>query len=317
MRAGLYVKMQGYTPANRDATVRLRNEATGAVIERKPFLDGTLLVRDLEPGTYEVEVTHPNLPTPIEKKTIRVFDQLDPTYVPVNVNPDVFGTKPVRDPEIADLTPVQQTATAVRETLRTIDGKAPGEAIRAADWNALVGAVSDLAGGVLQLTHLLTPRGHDHPWIRDEVLGVKTELQTFARAYGRNLLELRRDLEIAILRRGVSAVLDAGAASPATRERAMLRINELDRAIPSDPRVFTGRLAAAGDTFLNVINELAAAQGENSDAFLAREDVKVLGAAARSYSEAGVQGRAEEELHGYERAAAASGGKTLSRVVGG
>jgi len=317
MAAGLQLKLQGYTPANREAVVRVVHESTGRVIERSPFLDGTLVLRDLEPGFYEVEVTHPNLTTPLEKRKIRVFDQGALTYVPVTVDPGRFFPRPPPDRDIADLGPVQQMAAAVRETLRPLDGKSPGEVIKAADWNALVGAVSDLAGALLEMTQLLAPRGHDHPVVSGDLIGVKEDVRKFSEAFGRSMLELRRDLEITNLRRDAASILDAGAASAETRERVNVRLADLERAIQSDTRVFTGRLAGTGDTLLTVINELAAARGGEADAFLAREDVKTVTAVSRQYTEAGVQSRAETELHTYERAAAATGGKTLSRAVRG
>jgi hypothetical protein len=315
MAAGLQLKLQGYTPANRDATVRLVHEATGRVVERKPFLDGTLLVRDLEPGFYEVEVTHPNLSTPIEKKKIRIFDQGALTYVPVTVNPDIFFPRPPQDQAIADLGPVQQMASAVRESLRPLDGKSPGEAIRAADWNALVGAVDDLAAALLQMTHLLAPRGHDHAGLHGDLVAVKEDVRKFSESFGRSVLELRRDLEITNLKHDIGGILDAGAATADMRDRVSARMADLERAIQSDTGVFTGRLAGTGALVLGVINELAAARGAEADAFLNREDVKTVSTVARHYAEAGVQVRAEAELHIYERAAAATGGKTVSRAV--
>src|SRR5712692_6807945 len=120
------IQLQGYTPANRDATVRLVNQATGQAIERKPFLDGSLVVRDMDPGLYQLEVTHPNLIQPITQRAIRLIPQVAPTFVPVIVPPDLFRDTPVRDIPDKDLTPVQQAATGVRAQLQPIANKAPG-----------------------------------------------------------------------------------------------------------------------------------------------------------------------------------------------
>src|SRR5688500_5659717 len=148
------IQLQGYTPANRDATVRLVNQSTGQVIERKPFLDGSLLVRDVDAGLYQLEVRHPNLITPIEQRPIRLIPQITPTFVPVIVPPELFRDTPIRDIPDKDLSPVQQAASSARAQLQPISSKAPGEVIRAADWNSLVDAVMDLANAVIELTQL-------------------------------------------------------------------------------------------------------------------------------------------------------------------
>jgi hypothetical protein len=67
-KAAFQIQLQGFVPAYRDAVVKLTNESTGQVVERKAFLDGSLAVRDLDPGMYEIEVNHPNLNLPIERR---------------------------------------------------------------------------------------------------------------------------------------------------------------------------------------------------------------------------------------------------------
>ena len=72
-----------FVSAARDATVKLVNQTTGAAVERKPFLDGTLLVRDLDPGMYEVEVRHPNLTQAVARQKVRLFPQPRPTVITI------------------------------------------------------------------------------------------------------------------------------------------------------------------------------------------------------------------------------------------
>ena len=317
MQAAFNIQLQGFPAANRDATVRLVHEATGAVVERRPFLDGSLLVRDLNPGFYELEVRHPNLVTPIERRRVRLFEQPAPTTIFVPVPADLFRDTPIRDIPDADLRPVQQTAADARTRLQPIAAKAPGEVIRAADWNTLVGAVNDLAGAVAELTRMVSPTGHDHAEIAEKFGEVQENLRRFAEAFGRSLLELRREIETQNLRRNVAEVLEAGNATPEIRDRVIGRVRELERAVQVETPVFTGRLAATGSVLLNEINQIAVAQGTGADQFLARPEVQALTGIARHYAEAGTQTRPESELQTYMRTTTAAGGQKLGNLLSG
>jgi hypothetical protein len=307
MKSSFSIQLQGYVAANRDATVRLVNQATGAVVERSPFLDGSLLVRDLDPGPYEVEVRHPNLIQPIDRRLIRLFPQPTPTRITIPVPQELFRDTPIRDIPDADLAPVQQVAADVRRRMEPVGGKSPGEAIRAADWNVLVAAVSDLAGAVSELTQLVAPRGHDHPEIAEKIDEVQGNLRRFAEAFGKSLLEIRRELETANLDKTVDDVLDLGGATPAIRDRLKGRVQDLKDAVRADPSVFTGKLAIASNLILTEVQQLAVSQGENADTFLNQSAVKQLTTKAQQFSQAGAQIRADSELQVYQRAGAASG----------
>src|SRR5215472_1598957 len=143
--ASLVTKLQGFTLANRDAVVNITQESTGQSIQRQPFLDGSLIVRDLDPGFYQVTVTHPNLFDPIYTGRVRVFPQPEPTFVPITVPAYLFVNVPISDTPAVSLAPVQQKGSDIGNSLKPILAKSPGEAIRAADWNVLACAVSDLA----------------------------------------------------------------------------------------------------------------------------------------------------------------------------
>jgi hypothetical protein len=312
------VQLQGFPAANRDANIKLVNKLTGVAIERKPFLDGSLLVRDIDPGSYELEVTHPNLLQPIDRRIIRIFPHPLPTTVPVPVPEVLFRDTPIRATPDADLTPVQQAATGARDRLAPIGGKSSGEAIRAADWNVLVGAVSDLAGATLELSNLVSPRGHDHPEIDEKIGEVQGNIRLFAEAFGRSLLELRREIETANLRRTINDVIAVAPVEvpPATRERLLGRIEELRATVPSDTPTFTQKLSSAGNLVLSEVNELAVAAGAGADDFRNKEVVKSLVNMARSYQEAGTQVRPENELQTYLRTTRTSGGQ-LTNLIGG
>jgi hypothetical protein len=310
--AAFSIQLQGFTPANRDTTVRLVNQATGATVERKTFLDGSLIVRDLDPGLYQVTVTHPNLIQPIDQRVVRLFPQPAPTLVPISIRPDLFTDTPIRDIPDADLGPVQQATAAVRDRLGPVAGKSPGEAIRAADWNTLVGAVVDLSGAVLQLTQLVSPKGHDHPEIADKINEVQENIRRFSEAFGKSLLQLQRELETESLRRDAEQVLDQASANQALRDRVLTRIGDLKVQLQADTPAFTRNLAATGTVIQEAINELAA--GPNGDQVLANPDTQRLNSVAQQYTLAGSQVRAESELQTYQRTTTATGGR-LSQVL--
>lgn len=308
MKAIADIRLQGFPAANRDAEVTLVNQVTGATLKRKPFLDGQLLLRDLDPGPYEMTVAHPNLLQPIDRRTIRLFPQPFPTRVPVPVRPELFRDTPIRDVPDADLGPVQQAVAATRDAVAPLAGKAPGEVIRAADWNQLVGSVADLAGAVLELTQLVSPLGHDHPEIAEKIAEVQGNIRRFSEAFGRSLLELRRDIESQNLRRNVTDVLDRAGAADAVRERVLGRVADLELSIQEPTNVFSSKLAATGNVLLREVNDLAVAQGDGADGFLGETAVQAVLATATQFTQAGGQTSAEEELGTYQRTGAVVGG---------
>jgi len=312
VKAAFQFQLRGQVAARRDAVVKLVNEATGQSVERKPFLDGSLVVRDLDPGFWQVEVTHPNLIQPVFTKRVRLFPQPAPTLIPVPVPEELFRDTQIRDVPDADLGPVQQVAAGVRDSVTPIAGKAPGEVIRAADFNTLAAAVADLAQAVGELTRMVSPRGHDHPEIAEKIGEVQENLRRFADAYGRSLLELRREIETLSLRRRVADVLDIGGANEETRDRVLGRVRDLEVSLQADTPVFTGKLANTGLLLSTAINELAVAQGDAADTFLANESVQTLTQIARQYSVAGTQTRSESELNTYGRTSTAGGAKLMN-----
>lgn len=313
-KAAFSLKLTGHTPANRDAQVKLTNVATGQEVVRTPFLDGSLLVRDLDPGDWQVVVSHPNLLQPIEQRIVRLFPQPAPTLVPIAVPPDLFRDTPIRDVPDADLSPIQQLATAARDVSLPLASKAPGEVIRADDWNRLVGAVTDLSNAVLELTRLASPTGHDHPEIAEKIGEVQGNIRRFAEAFGRSLVELRRDIENQHLRRTVVDVLDAAGAANEIRDRLLNRVTELEVATQATTPTFTAKLASAGMVFLTEVNDLAAAQGDTADDFLAAEPVQRLVQTAQFYVDSGTQTAVESELATYQRTTGAAGGSKLAWI---
>lgn len=306
LKAAFNIQLQGFPQANRDAEVTLVNQSTGSRFIRKPFLDGQLIMRDLEPGPYEISVRHPNLIEPIDRRVVRLFPQPFPTRVPVVVRPELFRDTPIRDIPDADLSPVQQAATTVKETLSPLGTKSPGETIRSSDWNALVGAMTDLAGAVLELTQLVSPIGHDHPEIAEKTAEIQGNIRRFTESFGRSLLELRRDIESQQLRRNLLDTLDRAGAPTEIRNRWTQRIDDLEEAIQQPTPVWTGKLSRAGNAFIQEVNELAVAQGAEGDSFLKEPVVQSVMLAATQYANVGTQVKAEDELQTYMRTTSTS-----------
>ncbi len=303
-------QLSGFPAANRDAEVEIVNKATGQSIKRTPFLDGSLVVRDLDAGLWDVKVTHPNLvATPIFTGKIRVFPQPLPTYVPIPVPPVVFKDTPIADVPDANLGPVQQAVTVVRDSLGPLAAKAPGEVIRAADWNTLAGAVRDLADNMLQLTNLVSPRGHDHPEIADKIAEVQDNIRSVMESFGKSLLELRREIETDLLRRVVTSVLDEAQAPDTTRVDVLTRIDNLADRLKADPAAYTTELSLTGNRLLGVANDLITARPDLANS----ENVKLLQGVSQVYATAGTQTKADNELKVYGSTSALTRGRLLAR----
>jgi hypothetical protein len=302
-KADVNIRLQGFAAANRDASVSLVSEATGRKVETRPFLDGTVTVRDLDPGMYELEVRHPNLMMPIEKRRIRIFPQPQPTQVNVHVPDVIFRDTKIEDVPDMDLTPVQTAAAAARGNAQQVGAKLPGEAIQAADWNLLAGAVADLANAVGQLTLLVSPRGHDHPEIATKIDEVQSNLRTFAEAFGKTVLEIRRQFEADQLRRNTEDVLSLADVPPATRKDLFDRIDNLQLNLQKDTPQYTQQLANVSAALLDQINDIAVKKGEAGADFLADKKVMELSERTKTYRNAGTQTRAEGELLVHQRSA--------------
>ena len=316
-KASVQMQFKGYAPAYRDTIVKFTHEATGTSFERKAFLDGSLQIRGLDPGFYEIEVWHPNLTFPIERRRVRIFGQMGSTKVDIPIPKDLFTNSPIRDIPDVDLGPVQKSAQDVQTRLEPIAFKEAGEAILAADWRLLVGGVQDLAKAVLELTNLVSPKGHDHPEIAEKIAEVQENLRKFAEAFGKSLLELQREIETENLHNTAKDVLEAGGASDALRESILGRIQNLKESTQINTAAFTQQLSNVAAAILNGLNEMAISMGDEADDFLGRSDTKRLGGMAETYFTAGSQTRAEDELRMYGRTTAASGGGKVAGATGG
>lgn len=299
--SSISIKLQNFPAANRDATVTLTNSATGQVIQRKPFLDGTLLVRDIDPGDWQVQVKHPNVVSPLFQGHIKTLPSAFPTFVPVPIRPSDFQDTPIQDIPDADLGPVQQTVAAIRTQVGSIGGKTPGEAIRADDWNRLVGGVSDLAGAVLELVSLVSPRGHDHPEIAAKIDEVQGNLRRFMNSFGNSLLDVRRDIESQNFKRATQKMLDTGGVVGPDRDRILARVDELADSRQASTLEYTTKLANAGAVIAAEVQQIAQAQGDNAGQFLANPDVQNVIGLTNTFAASGGSLGIEEELGTYRK----------------
>ncbi len=311
MKSALNMQLQGFPAANRDAEITLVNTATNQTIKRSPFLDGSLAIRDIDAGVWDVKVTHPNVISPIYTGKVRVFPQPRPTFLPIPIPEVVFRDTPIRDIPDANLAPVQQAVTRASESLAPISTKAPGEVIRASDWNILAGAVKDLADNMLQLTNLVSPRGHDHPEIAEKIAEVQENVRRFSEAFGKSLLEFRRELEAEFLRQRLTGALDELGAPQATRDELLGRVGQLSTSFQAESTVFTAQLANTGNRVLTAVAELATARPEAATS----PNIQVLQQVAQQYVASGTSTSADAELKVYNRTGTASGGKIASVVA--
>ena len=295
-----HFQLTGFTPANRDAEVTLVEETTGKQISRKPFLDGSLNVKNLDAGFYQVAVKHPNVINPIWTNRIRLFPQPRPTIITVPVPEDIFTDTPIRDIPDAHLGPVQQTVSAALDAISPIGNKVSGEVIRSADWNTLVSAMSDLARAVLELTSLVSPKGHDHPEIAEKIDQVQSNLVTFSEAYGKNLLQIQREIEALNMRRKLEDMYNRGNVPETDRTAVLGRMDELASNLQLSAPIWTSKLSGVAGLVLTQINTIAASQ-DDPDQFINDAQVQEVIDFATQYHTSGVQTTAENELNIYRK----------------
>ena len=293
-------QLTGFTPANRAAEVTLVEESTGKELKRKPFLDGSLSVKNLDAGFYQVKVQHPNLINPIWTNRIRLFPQPRPTVITIPVPEDIFTDTPIRDIPDADLGPAQQTISAAVDALAPIGNKIAGEVIRSSDWNTLVGAMSDLGAALMEVTNLVSPKGHDHPEIAEKIDQVQNNLVKFAEAYGQNLLQIQREIEALNMRRRIEDMYNRGNVAAADRTAVLDRVDELAGNLQLAAPVWTGKLSSMAGMVLSQVNEIAAAQ-DDPDEFINDTQVQEVLSFATQYHTSGVQTTAESELNIYRK----------------
>ena len=275
----LTMNILGFAAVNRDLDVELRDPATQNVVRTvKPFLDGTVRFSKLDPGNYEVLIRHPNLTLPVIRRPIRVLP-VGETTVTVVIDPSKFRNSPIEDIPEANLSPVADLARSVGETVAPLAAKTPGEAIRAADWNGLAGAVRDLATTTGELTRLVAPTGHDHPELIAKINEMSTNFQTLLDTLSQAMAELQRQIQTLRLRRQVEDVLDHAAidiTSVKGREFTAL-VDDLELRVNDSPTAFSRAARNAAVQMSTKVEALIDEQAANP-AFVSSEQVKQVNA---------------------------------------
>lgn len=245
-----YVNFQFNTAAaiNRDLNVELINEGTGKVVKQvKPFLDGSLRVRDLDPGRWRIKVRHPNLIHTIIDRPFRVLPDR-PTYVPIHVPTDIFTDTQIRDTPEADLGPERGRLDELEGEARSQANKVPGQPVFAGDWNSLAGTVADVAKSTADLSQKVSPIGHDHPELVEKLDELQANLERFFDVFGKTVVQLQRQMQQLALDAQTQRALDQiPEVEPAVREKVRKTLENLGGVANSRPDLYTRELKRAGE----------------------------------------------------------------------
>jgi len=236
----LTLNVLGFAAVNKDLTVKVLDPQTQRVVrEVQPFLDGTVRIPKIDPGAYEIAITHPNLTLPVVRRPIRVLP-VGPTNISVLIDPSKFRNTPIEDIPEANLGPVVDALKSVAETVTPLASKHPGEAIRADDWNTLSGSVRDLANSVAEMGRLVSPQGHDHPEYVQKFDEITTNFQNLLDQLSAAMAELQRQIYAQRLRGQVMDVLDQAAVDPnsAQGKEFLDLVNSVDAKVNESPTVF-------------------------------------------------------------------------------
>lgn len=266
-------QLSGFAPARRDVTLEIVNETTGEKRTVSPFLDGSAMVRGLPTGAYQVRVLHPNVVGQlVDLRRVRLYDGL-PTRITLPLPEELFRDTPVRETPDADLSPVHDAAIGARDLVVRSGGKQPGDPIRSEDWNAVVGALGDLATAVAELTRLVSPTGHDHPELEEKIDEGTGNLRRFADQFGAQLARIQRTLQtLAIERQVEDSFAHAAIVPDAVRQATRASIEVLKNYSDADTLVWGARKKTAYSTILRAMGDLRDAQAdpgalEESDPF--------------------------------------------------
>lgn len=276
--SSLNLNIMGFTAANRDITVELRDPVSRDLVHTvRPFLDGTARLPKISPGSYELTLRHPNLALPVLTRPIRVLPS-GATKISVLIDPSRFRDSPIEDIPEANLAPIRETAASVAETLTSLSDKRPGEAILADDWNQLTSNVRDLALAVAELTRLVSPTGHDHPELIRKFEEVTSNFRSLVEAVSTAVTELQRRIQIQQLRQEVTDMLTFAEINPesAKGKRFLDLIDSLAEKISEPPGVFARELRNVSVRLSSLIEELLQERSDDEE-FVGSDVVKRVG----------------------------------------
>ncbi len=297
---------------NRDMMVELTNQATGQKVNVKPYLDGKVVARNIEPGQWRAVVKHPNMLFPVYDKPVRVFPDR-PTFVPVRIPENIFENTPIEDTPEADLAPVQARFDDAAAQAGAQANKLAGQPIYADDWNLLAGTIGDLARASGDLSKLVSPIGHDHPEIATKIDEVQANLQRFYDLFGRSLAQLQRQVQQLALQRQIEAAVGTVPnVSPKQREELDKAVGDLAGAWADKPATYSLKKKRAGQALAQTINAMVADSDtpvENEPAVKKAQEVVAAMASeqpAADYS---------KEIENQQRIETRSGGAPLTDAL--
>ena len=265
MANNLMLNVLGFPAANRDLTVEVRDPLTSEVVRTaKPFLDGTVRLPDIDAGAYELAILHPNLALPVIRRPIRILPSGD-TRVSVVIDPSQFRNTPIEDIPDANLGPVRDTVTSVGETALPLASKQPGEAIRSDDWNAMAGAVRDLASAVAELTRLVSPTGHDHPELVTKFDEMSRNFDQLVNTLSASMTELQRQIQAQRLRRQIDDLVSVGQLDDATAGQMYTLVGNLETNVTDSPLVYGRRARDVGQQLTAAVAQVLETQPTLSD----------------------------------------------------
>jgi hypothetical protein len=234
------LKMQLNTPVSftRDMKVELTNQTTGEKRKVTPYLDGSVVVPNIDAGNWRVQVQHPNIHFDVFDRPIKVLPDR-PTFVPITIPTNIFENVPIEDVPDANLGPAQQHLDEAMRAAEQQANKKAGQPIYADDWNELSTTVSTVAKATRELTDLVSPRGHDHPEIAAKFDEIQRTLQRLLDTFGASLAQLQRQIQQLALQRKVEAALDKTVnIAPETRRAFEEAVGGLQTAWADSPGVY-------------------------------------------------------------------------------
>ena len=260
MANNLMLNVFGFPAANRDLTVEVRDPITSDVVRTaRPFLDGTVRLPGIDPGAYELAILHPNLALPVVRRPIRILPSGD-TRVSVVIDPSQFRNTPIEDIPDANLGPVRDTVTSIGETALPLSHKQAGEAIRSDDWNAMAGAVHDLASAVAELTRLVSPTGHDHPELVAKFDEMSSNFDQLVNTLSASMTELQRQIQAQRFRRQIDDLVSVGELDDATSGQMYTLVGNLETNVTDSPLVYGRRARDVGQQLTAAVAQVLETQ---------------------------------------------------------
>lgn len=308
------LKLQLNTPVEitRDLRVEVVNQLSGRRVDTTPFLDGTVNVRNLDPGQYRVQVRHPNIPFAVLDRSVQVLTKR-PTFVPLQIDLDQFENTPIRDVPDEDLGPVREQLDGAGDLAERLAVKRGGEPIFADDWNQLAGTVQQVALANIDMTRRVSAHGHDHPELIEKLDEIQRNMQRFLEVFGRSMAQIQRQVRQLALKQQADEALDRiPDVPPARRAEVDDLIKRLGDARHDNSYRYMREFRRTGELLTNVFADVLPA--DNPDV-AAIAEVAEFSAALGAMTETMPAASVEEEVQTHLRIDQRSSKGNLAAVL--